>query len=334
MSVHADRDDYHRAVLEVLRVTATPGSLAALDRPLPVDQIFEVFADVRPALTTLKRWGLALAIVSDVGPGARKLYERLGWTRFFSAYAISAEVGCCKPHRACTTPRATPSGSSPPNAFLLTTHPDYVLGALDLDVGNTLANFASHVVKRLGSVLAGAPDSPEPTVPARVLPAHTVLSVESLCVIEPDGEQRPAAVVDLVTDRPVVGQALLCQPIRQFASSLEEWLRICPRDPRGLNLFQGHGFIGDVAVATINSTVFPVVQMPRFLLLEYEELAEFVASLDAIFVAHRDKLASSKNRLDEIMVKLTKAAEGGKEKRGAMFASQAPLAGSGEDCRR
>ncbi len=55
-----DRDDYHRAVLEVLNVTATPELLAALDRPLRFDQIFEVFADVRPALTTLKQWGLAL----------------------------------------------------------------------------------------------------------------------------------------------------------------------------------------------------------------------------------------------------------------------------------
>ena len=60
MSARADRDDYHRAVLEVLRVTAIPGLLAALDRPLPVDQIFEVFADVRPALTTLKAMGPSL----------------------------------------------------------------------------------------------------------------------------------------------------------------------------------------------------------------------------------------------------------------------------------
>ena len=92
-----DRDDYHRAVLEVLNVTAAPDLLAALDRPLRFDQIFEVSSDVRPALTTLKQWGLALATVADVGPGARKAYEEFGWTGFFSAYAISAEVGCCKP---------------------------------------------------------------------------------------------------------------------------------------------------------------------------------------------------------------------------------------------
>ena len=90
-------DDYHGAVLEVLNVTATPDLLAALDRPLRFDQIFEAFSDVRPALATLKQWGLALAIVSDVGPGGRKAYEEFGWTAFFSAYAISAEVGCCKP---------------------------------------------------------------------------------------------------------------------------------------------------------------------------------------------------------------------------------------------
>jgi hypothetical protein len=30
--------------------------LAPLDRPLPVDQVFEVFADVLPVLTRLKQW--------------------------------------------------------------------------------------------------------------------------------------------------------------------------------------------------------------------------------------------------------------------------------------
>jgi hypothetical protein len=189
-----------------------------------------------------------------------------------------------------------------------------------------LAGFASDVVERLGLVLVGAPsvqsppamtrisakvparspsrvmpDRAGPARPARVLPAHTVLSIESLCIIGHDGEERPASAADLVTARPVTGQALLCQPIRQFASSLEEWLRFCPRPPAGLNLLEGHGFIGEVAAGTMSSTVFPIVQMPKFLLLEYEELAEFVASLDAIFVAHKDKLARLKKRLDEIM---------------------------------
>lgn len=134
-----------------------------------------------------------------------------------------------------------------------------------------------------------------------MLPAHTVLSIESLKTVEHNGEERPATSVDLVSARPVTGQALLCQPIRQFASSLEEWLRFSPRDPLGLNLFEGHGFIGDVAFGTVSSTVFPIVHVPLFLLLEYQELAEFVASLDAIFEGHKDKLATIRKRVDEIM---------------------------------
>ena len=41
--------------------------------------------------------GLGLAIVSDTGPEAHRLYEELGWTDLFDAYVISAELGCCKP---------------------------------------------------------------------------------------------------------------------------------------------------------------------------------------------------------------------------------------------
>jgi hypothetical protein len=117
-----DRDDYHRAVLAVLDVTATPELLAALDRPLRCDQIFEVFSDVRPALTTLKQWGLALAIVSDVGPGARKTYEELGWTGSSAPTPSRPSWAAASPTRACTARPATPSGLSPLNAFSSTTH--------------------------------------------------------------------------------------------------------------------------------------------------------------------------------------------------------------------
>lgn len=97
MAAKGDRDDYHAVILEVLGIEPTVGLLAALDAPLPFSRIIEVFPDVMVALTTMKRWGLGLGIVSDTGPEARRLYEELGWTEFFDAYAISAELGCCKP---------------------------------------------------------------------------------------------------------------------------------------------------------------------------------------------------------------------------------------------
>jgi putative hydrolase of the HAD superfamily len=106
--------------------------LAALDRPLRFDQIFQVFAHVRPALTTLKQWGLALATVSDVGPGARKAYQAFGWTGFFSGCAISAGAGCCKPDPRMYRTASDALGLEPSECVFVDNAPDCVLGALEL----------------------------------------------------------------------------------------------------------------------------------------------------------------------------------------------------------
>lgn len=76
--------------------------------------------------------GLALAIVSDVGPGARKLYEQFGWTGLFSAYAISAEVGCCKPDPRIYHAASNALGLKPSECLFVDNAPDCVLGALEL----------------------------------------------------------------------------------------------------------------------------------------------------------------------------------------------------------
>ena len=97
MAATGNRADYHRVLLGALGLEADDDLLAALDAPLPFSQIIEVFPDVVPALTTMKERGFLLGIVSDTGAEARRLYGELGWTRFFDAYAISAELGCSKP---------------------------------------------------------------------------------------------------------------------------------------------------------------------------------------------------------------------------------------------
>jgi putative hydrolase of the HAD superfamily len=132
MAAGGDRDDYHRAILSVLGVAASPELLSALDRPLPFSQVIEVFADVRPALITLKEWGLAMAIVSDTGAGARKTYEELEWTDFFSAYAISAELGCCKPDPRMYRTASEALGLEPPECLFVDNDADCVQGALAL----------------------------------------------------------------------------------------------------------------------------------------------------------------------------------------------------------
>ena len=67
-------------------------------------------------------------------------------------------------------------------------------------------------------------------------------------------------------------------------------------DALGANLFQDLGYAGDVAVSTPNTTVFLQTTMPNWLLLEYQEMAEFAASLTPVFEAQRQILAKSRTR--------------------------------------
>ena len=126
------RDEYHRAILGVLEVGASPELLKALDRPLPFSELIDVFPDVLPALQTMKSSGLALGIVSDTGPGARRLYEEFGWTDYFSAYAISAEVGCCKPDPLMYRTASDALGLAPEECVFIDNDCDCLQGALDL----------------------------------------------------------------------------------------------------------------------------------------------------------------------------------------------------------
>ena len=127
-----NRDDYHRAILDVLAVDASPELLEALDRPLPFSQLIEVFSDVVPALEVMKGSGLALGIVSDTGPEARRLYQEFGLTDYFSAYAISAEVGCCKPDPLMYRTASDALGLVPEQCVFVDNDVDCLHGALDL----------------------------------------------------------------------------------------------------------------------------------------------------------------------------------------------------------
>lgn len=90
MAAKGNRADYHRVMLRALAIEPNDDLLVALDAPMPFSRIIEVFPDVIPALATIKERGFLLRIVSDTGAEARRLYDELGWSRFFDAYAISA----------------------------------------------------------------------------------------------------------------------------------------------------------------------------------------------------------------------------------------------------
>ena len=132
MGAKGDRDTYHAVILEVLGIQPTDELLAALDAPLPFSRIIEVFPDVMMALATMKRWGLVLGIVSDTGAEARRLYEELGWTELFDAYAISAELGCCKPDPRMYRTASDGLGLKPSECLFVDNDVDCLLGALEL----------------------------------------------------------------------------------------------------------------------------------------------------------------------------------------------------------
>ena len=127
-----NRDDYHRIILEVLDIDPIPDLLTALDAPLPFSRIVEVFPDVEPSLATMKGWGLSLGIVSDTGAEAHQLYAELGWTPYFEAYAISAELGCCKPDPRMYTHASDALGLEPSECLFVDNDPDCVRGAARL----------------------------------------------------------------------------------------------------------------------------------------------------------------------------------------------------------
>ena len=132
MAAEGNRADYHRVLLGALGLEPDDALLAALDAPLPFSRIIEVFPDVTPALTTLKERGFVLGIVSDTGAEARRLYDELGWTRFFDAYAISAELGCCKPDPRMYRTASEALGLEPYECLFVDNDRECVLGAMRL----------------------------------------------------------------------------------------------------------------------------------------------------------------------------------------------------------
>ena len=74
---------------------------------------WRVFDDVRPALESLRRRGLRLAVVSNWDARLGPLLERLSLAGYFDAILISAEAGFAKPSPEIFAAAATRLGVSP-----------------------------------------------------------------------------------------------------------------------------------------------------------------------------------------------------------------------------
>jgi hypothetical protein len=119
---------------------------------------------------------------------------------------------------------------------------------------------------------------------------HVVLEIRSASTLQDNGCRKPATSGDLVR----AAGGLLLQPVQTFSASLEEWVRVSVPDPV-LNLVQQTGFDTDLVVRTANTTLLFMPGSPNWVLLGFEEMAEFVAALPPLLYAWKQRLSEQKD---------------------------------------
>jgi FMN phosphatase YigB (HAD superfamily) len=158
------REDYHRAVLAVLGIADPPAALLAdLERPLDYP-FLEVFPEVHRVLTEIRRRGFPIAIVSDNVRGAEKSFDGLGLSQYIDAYAISGNLGCCKPDPRMYAAGSTGIGVPPAECLFVDDDPELVeaavaLGYQGVALGRTLPHPPARVpwIESLDGVLDWLP---------------------------------------------------------------------------------------------------------------------------------------------------------------------------------
>jgi hypothetical protein len=125
--------------------------------------------------------------------------------------------------------------------------------------------------------------------------SHVVLAARSISVQHRHDGTSPANLAEVVE---AVGATLLFHPVRHLATSLEEWIRY-PR-PSVKNLLGQQGYAGDLVARTDNTTVIFMPASPEWLVDEYEEMTEFVASIPPLLTHWEDQAWSLAKALDEV----------------------------------
>lgn len=154
-----DLNEYHAVLLEHLGVVPASDLLAELIRPVPANTVLELFEDVTQTLEALRSRGVRMAVVSDAWAGLPQLHAELGIPDVFEAYAISEEVGCCKPDPRMYRHASDALELEPAECLFVDDYPDLVAAAIDL-------GYQGRWMRRDGSV---------PGMPGRDVPAITTL---------------------------------------------------------------------------------------------------------------------------------------------------------------
>ena len=142
MTIDEKRDQFrtfYRIVLEHLRLRNPDISLLAALAHARVDEIdFELFNDTLSVLERLYERGFTLGIISDAWPSLESKYRLLDLRKYFKAFVISAQVGCCKPDRKIFG-RAIAEMELPPDKLLFVDDdPHYVKEAIGLGMNGIL----------------------------------------------------------------------------------------------------------------------------------------------------------------------------------------------------
>jgi HAD superfamily hydrolase (TIGR01509 family) len=106
--------------------------LAELTRPVPADDVLELFPDVVGTLMELRLRGARMAVVSDAWPNLTRQHEDLGIREFFEAYAISAVLGCRKPDPRMYRHASDELGLEPAECLFVDDDPALVTAAIEL----------------------------------------------------------------------------------------------------------------------------------------------------------------------------------------------------------
>jgi HAD superfamily hydrolase (TIGR01509 family) len=128
--VYAERDltpAAHRAAYAGLAATVVGGfdglAEALYDRLLRPDG-WRAYADTIPTLKALHDAAVPVAVVSNIGFDIRELCAELGFARYVSAWALSCEVGRCKPDPAIFRAACRSLGVEPERALMVGNTPD------------------------------------------------------------------------------------------------------------------------------------------------------------------------------------------------------------------
>jgi HAD superfamily hydrolase (TIGR01509 family) len=89
--------DAHRESYTGLAATVSPDLATALYERLLAPDGWRLYADTVPVLRGLRAAGVAVAVVSNIGFDLRPMAAALGIADLVDAYALSYEVGVCKP---------------------------------------------------------------------------------------------------------------------------------------------------------------------------------------------------------------------------------------------